>query len=172
MEQIDLTEFIITKQEAVDFSDRISAIQERVYEVDFNLENILKEQFDLSNKEKFLSLLRKNNISTESSSALNGFLVKLREYVSSLPTALLTIAVEPDDSMLKEISDWFMLNTKQQVVLEILIDVGIIAGANISYQGKQSKLSIRPIFEDVCSTILKRYPVKVTVPIPQEVNKP
>ena len=154
MEALDLSDFITTKPQAVDFAARLSSISEKIYEVDFSLEKTLQEQFGVQKKDKFLSLLRKNEIPAGSSSALGNFLGKIQETITSLPTTTMTLAVEPKEETLKTISNWFLLNLKRQVLVEIHIDPNIIAGATVGYQGKQFNTSIRSIFDEVCSTVL------------------
>lgn len=154
MEFIDLTDFFTTKSQAVDFSARLAKVSEKIYEVSFNLEKSLQEQFGIRKKDKFLSLLRENNIQSESGSAISNFLTKIQELISSLPTASVTLAIEPNEEILKAISNWFLLNLKRQVLIETLIDPNIIGGAKAGFQGKQLDASIRSVFNDVCLTIL------------------
>jgi sugar-specific transcriptional regulator TrmB len=150
MEELDLSDFITTKSQAVDFSARLSSISEMIYETDFDLEKNLQEQFGIQKKDAFLSLLRKNEIPPGSNSALNNFFGKIQETISSLPTAIIVLAVEPKSEILKTISDWFLLNLKQQILIEIQIDPKIIAGAAVNYQGKRLDASIKSIFNEVC----------------------
>jgi hypothetical protein len=151
MEDLDLSYFFKTKVEAHDFIARLSTISEKIYKTDFNLEEALVEQFGIQKKDKFNILLRDNKISPGSNSALEDFLDKIKEKVSSLPVISLTLAFEPRSETLKSLSDWFPLNINKQVLLDIKVDTDIIAGAYISYNGKCSSFSIKPIFDQICS---------------------
>ena len=108
-------------------------------ELDFNLEKILQEQFGTRKMDKFISLLREKEIPLESNSPLNKFFGQIQETISTLPLASLTFAIEPNEQILKSVSDWFLLNLKKQVLIEPEIDPNLIAGAVVGFQGKRSR---------------------------------
>jgi len=148
MELLDLSDFFVTKQQAIDFSARLSSISDMLYESNFNLENALQKHLGTIKKDKFLSLLRENKVAIGSNTAIKSFLDKIANNISNLPTATLTLAVEPDKEALQEISDWFPLNLKKQVLIEIQVEPRLVAGAIISYKGKLIDASIRSMFFD------------------------
>jgi F0F1-type ATP synthase delta subunit len=154
MENIDPTDFFSTRSQATDFMARLSMVAENIYELDFDLEKNLQEQFGVDKKDKFLSLLRKNKVPMDSNSELNNFFEKIQELVSELPAANITLAIEPDNKTLKNISNWFLLKIKKQVLLDIKVDPKIIAGALVGFQGKQIDGSISSTFNKVSSNIL------------------
>jgi F0F1-type ATP synthase delta subunit len=155
MEELILSDFFTTKSQANNFSAHLNAISEKIYQLDFNLDKILQEHFGNRKMEKFISLLREKEVSIESKSALNQFFGKIQETILSLPTAILTFAIEPNEQILKSTSDWFLINLKKQVLIELKIDPNIIAGAVVSFQGKHLDCSIRSKFEEVCANTLK-----------------
>ncbi len=163
MEILDLTDLFTTKSQAKDFLSRITLIISKVYEKEFNLEKALEEQFGVVKKDAVFSFLRKNEVPLGSTSAIINFLEKIQERVSSLPTAYLTIAIEPDEKTLKTISNWFLLNLKRQVLLDITVDPQIIGGASIAFQGKQKNASIRSLFESVSSEVLENFNSKTKI---------
>lgn len=144
---IDLTPFFKTKAQAIDFSSRIASISAKIYEANFNLEQILLDEFGIQKKDKFMSLLRNSKVNPESSTALKAFLTKVQETTNTLPVLSLTLAFEPKDKTLQVLSEWFMMNIKKQMLFEITVDKQIIAGANINYKGRFLEASIRPIFD-------------------------
>lgn len=154
MGEIILSEFFTTKSQANDFSTRLATIKSKIYETEFNLEKNLREQFGIQKKDKFLTLLRENNISMESNSALSKFLEEIQTTISNLPQASLTLAIEPNEEILKAISDWFLLNLKRQVVIEVLVKTNIIAGATVSFNGKHFDSSIKSEFDNFTTTSL------------------
>ena len=154
MGEIILTDFFSTKTQANDFSARISNVEANVYEVNFNLEKELEEQLGVQGKDKFMSLLRDNNISLESNKQIGKFFEEIQKTISSLPTVDLTIAIEPSEKFLREISDWFVLNIKKQVILEIEINPDVIAGAIVGYEGERLNSSIKEEFDKVCANVL------------------
>jgi F0F1-type ATP synthase delta subunit len=168
MEQLDLSDFFQTKQAAIDFSSRLSAILDEVYKSNFNLENALLEQFGIEKKEKFLSLLRDCNISSQSQTALKTFLGTVQKQIAALPTLSIKIAFEPDSQTVKTISDWFIINMKKQVLLDIAVDKNIIAGCSISFDGAYQNFSIKPRLEQIISETIAADKVKAPdVPVPE-----
>lgn len=154
MDDIDLSGFALTKSQTVDFLQRLSLVSESIYRVDFDLEKALQGQFGIEKKDKLLSLIRKNKIPPGSSTALAEFLAKLQETISSLPVVSIVLAIEPNDEILKAIFDWFPINLKKQVMVDIQIDPKLVAGCKVSFQGKQKDASIKPLFENICTTLL------------------
>ncbi len=150
MEQIVLSDFFTTKSQANDFNSRLSAFAANIYDVGFNLEKNFEAQFGPIKRDKFLTLIRENEIPVESTQALNKFVTRVQETISSMEVASLTLAIEPNDELLKAISDWFFLNLKKQVLLEILVDSNLIAGAIVSYNGKLLDSSIKSVFDNIC----------------------
>lgn len=149
MESIDLSDFFKTKEEALDFSARLKKISEKVFENDFSVEKAFMEQFGIKKKEKFITLLRDNNINTESNSHIGDFFNKVQEKLSSLASVSLTIAFEPTEQTLKFLSEWFLVNTKKQVLFDIKVDRNLVAGALISSNGKYLDFSVRQKFDQL-----------------------
>jgi len=149
MDNIDLSAFFNTKSEAGHFASRLSAISEKIYHTKFDLEKTLTEELGMQKKEKFLSLLKENNIPTGSPSLLKDFIAKIIDSTSKLPILTLTIPFEPKETTLQTLSQWFLLNLKKQVLFVINIDPSLIAGTVINYKGKFIDLSIRPQFNQI-----------------------
>jgi len=151
MDQLDLSDFFTTKSESLDFSTRLSNIGRRVYETDFNLESMLLTEFGIQKKDRFLSLLRNNQINTTSNSNLSEFFNLITQKISSLPIVTLSIAFEPDSQSLQDLSQWFTLNINRQVIFEIIVDPKLIAGAAITYNGRYEDYSAKSKFAQILS---------------------
>ena len=166
MDQLDLSGFFNTKTQAQDFSTRLSLVSEKIYENNFNLENSLLEQFGIKKRDGFITLLQNNKINTASGSDLKEFFTKIQQKVSTIPVLTLTIAIEPKETLLHEISEWCLLNTNQQVVFDITVDDSLIAGAIIYFSGKYLDFSIRDTFSQVLNNTLTN-----KTPLPAETTK-
>lgn len=158
MGELVLSDFFTTKSQANIFSAHINSIMEKIYGLDFNLESSVREQFGAKKTDKFMSLLRENEISLSSDTALNNFFSHVLEIVSALPVASITFAIEPNEQILKSVSDWFILNLKKQVLIEPEIDQNLIAGAVVGYQGKRLDSSVKSVFEQTCANIFQSTP--------------
>ncbi len=155
MEQTDFSDFFKTKAQANDFVNRLASISQQVYQADFNLENVLMEQFGLQKKDTFLRLLREKKVNLDVHS-LKEFLDKLQTTVTALPLVSLTLAFEPQEQTLKLIADWFLLNIGKSVLFDIKVDKNLIAGAALFYNGKYLDFSIKPKFERVLKNTLEK----------------
>jgi len=155
MENLDLSYFCKTKGQALDFSSRIASIAETIYHTNFSLERSLTEQFGIQKKDRFISLLREQQIGIDQRNALKEFFSLLQEKVAFLPVLSLTIAFEPNEAVLQAVSQWFLINTKKQVVFDIQIDRSLIAGASLTFNGKFKDYSIRTQFQSEVEDVLK-----------------
>lgn len=155
MENFDISTFCKTKNEASDFLESLLKVSKEIYETKFNLDSALSDNLGMNKKEKFLNLLRDNNINPGDNSALEGFIEKLQEKIKSLPVVSLSIAFEPDAKTLETISEWFLLNAKKEVLLDIVIDVRIVGGVTIYYNGKFKDYSIQPKIQSIISNRLQ-----------------
>lgn len=154
MLQLDLSDFFITKPQAVDFNNRLSLVSRRIYETGFSLETALLEQLGLEKKDSFFALLRNNEVNTESNSALADFFTLLADHVSKLPIATISLAFEPTEKILRSLSEWFTLNINRQVLFDIKIDPDLLAGAAITYNGKYFDFSVKSQFDQLITRAL------------------
>lgn len=151
-----MTTFFTTRPQAIDFSERLSEVSGEMYKTDFDLETCLQEKLGARKKDKFMALLRENRIPVNSNSALSKFIEQIKKNITDMPEVSITIAIEPQQGVLNSISDWFMLNLQQQVLLDIQTDPEIIAGAVVNYQGNHIDASVKPVFNKICSDKLSK----------------
>jgi F0F1-type ATP synthase delta subunit len=170
METIDVSTFCKTKSEANDFMKRLAIISEKIYETNFQLDKVALELFGIQKKDRFLLLLRDNNVPSESASLLKEFLTKLQDTIAKLPVLSLTIAFEPKEETLQAFSEWFLINTKKQVLFNVVVDPCLIAGATISFNGKHGNFSIKESFDRIVGNVLtpKEPPLAQTTPLIQQ----
>jgi F0F1-type ATP synthase delta subunit len=154
MEELDLSSFFTTKAQATDFSSRLATISEKIYKTHFNLEKTCMDEFGIKKKDAFIKLLRDNKVNVESSAELQAFFKKIQEKTATLPVLSLTVAFEPREQTLKELSEWFLLNINKQALFDITVDRNLIAGAVINFQGKSLDFSVRPKFDQILSSIM------------------
>lgn len=151
---MDLSAFFQTKLQSSDFSTRLATISEKIYETNFNLEKALMDQFGLKKKDQFMNLLHDQNVSVEDNTILKNFLNDIQTEIRALPVLSVSLAFEPKEQTLKALSEWFVLNLKRQILLDITVDPQLIAGATISFNGKNGDYTIRSRFETTTNTIL------------------
>lgn len=171
MDQLDLSTFLVTKAQATDFSTRLLAITDRIYENGFNLERTLLEQFGVQKKDKFITLLRENKINENSNQAIKEFINSIQEKITSMPVLTLTVAFEIKEQTLQALSEWMIINARKQILFDIRIDIHIIGGALIAINGKYFDYSIKSKFDRIINeTIGQDGQLKTTLktePVPQ-----
>lgn len=146
---IDLSDLFNTKSQSVDFASRLNLVLKKIFEKEFNPESVLMEQFGIEKKDKFMTLLRDNNINATSRLDIKGFIEKILERINTMPVMELVLAFEPTDKTLQSLSRWFILNTKKQVLFDIKIDKDLIGGAAILSNGKYLDFSVKPHFDKI-----------------------
>lgn len=155
MEILDLSDFFKTKAEAIDFSQRLSIISQRIFETNFNLDKTLMDHLGIHKKEKLISLMRESEINISSATAIKDFLTVIQNKISYLPVLSITLAFDPTEETLQALSDWFLLN-KKQVLFEISIDKSLLAGVAIYYNSKYLDFSIKNRFEKILNDNLEK----------------
>jgi F0F1-type ATP synthase delta subunit len=164
MNKLDLSDFFTTKAQSVDFSTRLSAVSQQVFATGFSLETTLIDQFGLQKKDKFIALLRDNTVKVESNSALQEFFAQLQTQISSLPVATITLAFEPDETALRDLSEWFFQNLNRQVLFDIQIDPDLIAGTAVLFNGKYQDLSVKGKFNQILTDTINNVKPDTTAP--------
>jgi hypothetical protein len=154
MQPIDLSDFFTTKVQADDFLSRLTTLSEMFFRTNFNFENALTQQLGVNKADKFLTIMRENNVNPASLSTVKEFVTVLTQRIMTMPVITLTVAFEPNDQALKSVSEWFVINMKKQLLFDIKIDQTIIAGATVTYQGKFSDFSIRETFNQILKKTL------------------
>lgn len=149
--QIDLSDFFITKKQANNFIQSLNNIIDQLFEVNFNIETALSNEFGMDKKDKFMNLLRENNMNNTTNDSLKKFLTELQNNARSLPVITLTIAYEPNEASLKAILEWFLISLKKQILLDIQVDKRIIAGATVNFNGKFKDYSVKTLFDNLIS---------------------
>lgn len=167
--QIDLSEFFVTVSQANDFKTRLENICEMMFETNFNLEKALTDQFGIDKKDKFIKLLRENNINDLNTSIIKDFIIKITEVISNIPILSLTIAIEPNEETLISLSQWFLYNLNKQILFDITINKNIIAGAMLNFNGKHKDYSIKPVFDEIINKqISDMYKKTASTPLHQQ----
>src|ERR1700722_15389285 len=156
MDQIDLSDLFTTKVEANDFLARLTTISEMFFQTSFNLEKALHQHFGVNKSDRIINILRMSNINPESTPAVKDFFIILMTKISTLPVISLTIAFDPQDQTFKTLSQWFFINMHKQVLFDISVDHNILAGANITYNGKFFDFSVKSTFERILQDYMER----------------
>ena len=168
--QTDLSEFFITKKQAYDFIQSLGKIIDQLFEVNFNLESTLINEFGIDKKDKFMNLLRDLKMNNLTNEELKKFLLKLQDNIRKMPIITLTIAYEPNEASLKAFLEWFIFNLKKQILIDIQIDKKLIAGTTINYYGKFKDYSVKPFFEQLINQKINAHSINEIHIVNQSIN--
>lgn len=154
MDILDLSDLFNTKAQADDFTNRLSAISQKVFATQFNPEAALLDNFGIKKKDAFMTLLRNNNVNPESRLAIKDFIEKIQTKILTLPVISLILAFEPKEETLQTFSRWFVINVNKQVLFDVQVDKSLVAGAAIRSGGKYLDFSIKPVLDKITSEVL------------------
>jgi hypothetical protein len=160
MNNNDLSDYFVTKSQAAGFRVRLESVIERMYSADFNAEKILGEEFGVDKRDRLIRLMYEKKVTN-----LKSFFQSIINDIDNLSVIYISLAFEPSESILKAISQWFVINLGKQILIEYQVDRNLIAGACINYQGKYKDFSIRPVFNEM---VIRR----INSPITNQANQP
>lgn len=158
MDNLDLSQFFSTPVQAGDFKTRLAVIVEKMYQTDFNFEMALLEEFGINKRDQFLIFLRNNKVDVESPKILKEFLNQVIERIGSIQVLAITLAFEPKEQTLEQLSAWFITNLNRQVLFEITVNPAIVAGVAVRMNGNYLDFSVKQQYDQIVKDALKSTP--------------
>jgi len=104
-----------------------------------------KDVFDnlqLSIKNEVEIAIKEQDAEITDATKLQELLNSMIEYIQGLSVLSLTLAVSPTSKQLHEMSDWLERSTGKKILLNIMVDHTVIAGAKIQYNGVYKNYSL------------------------------
>lgn len=135
-------DFLKTKDEAGQFLVIIDQLIGSIFQTNFNFEANLDKLLTHEQKEQVLALARAKGVNLSQVSQIKSFLQNLTKEINSLPVIDLTMAYSPKEKSLEDIHNWFYINFKKSVLLNINVDKKIIGGAVVAFKGKYYDYSV------------------------------
>ncbi len=137
MSEFTLPFALATTHEANQYINALETLQSEEYlqtKVTFN--QVLTTLLPYTLSEKLQRALQTSGILDKNQSEQQTYFEKLKEKIKSLPQVKLTLAFVPTQDFLQECCKDLSTILKQPVLIDLTIDQAIIAGAQISYNGK------------------------------------
>ncbi len=130
-----------TKEEVQKINEEIDLLINSFYsdnpsETEFLLRSKIRLWFAEILREKFKSLDDKKK-----------FLEGLKEEIKKIKILTLVVAFEPTETSIDKFIGFVRRNIGEKIVLEILIDKEILAGAKIIWQGEYRDFSLKGVFD-------------------------
>lgn len=144
----NILNLVRTKKEAVEFTSNLNSLTQSLFNIKVNVDKKMDEFLSAEQKERILALCKKQNINVKDVLSFQKFLSNLKAKVEQMPTVTITLAFEPKPSTIANISDWFLLNTKKGLLLDIVVDKNLIGGATVVSQGIYKDFSVKKMLEE------------------------
>jgi hypothetical protein len=130
----------------------LNSLSENLYKTDRSLDNFLKRNESDPFAKKVLSEFPPNWINLPDKSTIEEKISELKKRIEILPTIGLTIAVHPNEELLKNLENWAAANFAEKVIFDIRVNPEIVGGAIVVRNGSYSDFSISKRIEEVFST--------------------
>jgi len=149
---IEITNVIKTKADALHFIYKIDEVISDLFNLKIHVEELLEKKLSYTQKQFIVSVAKDNNIALNDAVSFQKFLMKLKEYATSIPDVELSLSFDPSKEIIDSISDWFKTSIKMEVFLDITIDESIMGGVLIGFNGTYKDYSLKKTLKD---TIIK-----------------
>lgn len=138
-----LLSLIKTKTYADDVIANIDELKDSLYNRRVDLDKKMGELFSFELKEKIKAYSWQEQVNLNDPESFGKFLANLRNHIKNMPIVRIKIAFSPDEEIVKEISNWFVENYGKNVLIELLHDNGIIAGAVVAFNESEKDYSLK-----------------------------
>lgn len=134
---------IKTTEDVTFFLSFLEKLNTELFKKDRTLAQILEQEISYQNGLTLKKIAASHNVNLAHAAEVVNFLTKLTEAVNALPVMHLTLAFPPKEGLITTISQWFMVNMREYVILEITVDRSLLAGAVVSFNGKRKDFSLK-----------------------------
>lgn len=144
----DILTLFYTKEQSDDFVNELDGLMQSLFSSKEKfVDNVIKIM-SFAKKEKLLELLRKNDMDVNEPISLFMFLGDLKQYVQDLLIVDIYLAFEPREQNVRNIVEWFNSNAPKKIILNLIFDKRLMAGAVVEYAGQVKDYSLRKKWED------------------------
>jgi len=133
---------IKTKTYADEVISHIDELKENLYNRRVDLDHKMSELFSFEMKEKMKSLSWQEQVNLNDPESFGKFLLTLRNHIKNMAVVKIKIAVKPTDDVIDEISSWFMTHFGKHILVDLLFDKSLIAGAIIIFNDVEKDFSV------------------------------
>ena len=143
-----LQKYLVTTTDARDFQLMLQNLCDKFFETEATSEVILKKEAPYSLAEFLTKLANEYKVRMEDKTQVQLFLRQIDKAISEMTVISLTLAIDPKETFIKAMQDWFMQHYQKLVLLDISVDQSIIAGSIIQIHGKYHDYSLRKMLEE------------------------
>lgn len=139
---------IKTKQYADEVIEKIDELKGSLYNKRIDLDKKMSELFSFEMKDKIKSYSWQEQINLNDPESFGKFLTTLREHIKNMPVVTIHIAFEPNDGIVKEVSEWFVEGFGKNILIDLQLDRSLIGGAKIIFNASEKDFSLRKRLEE------------------------
>jgi len=146
-----LQAYIRTTEDATNFLSILGTLSNEVFKKNTTLEDILEHEVSYQKGLTIKKIAATHNVDLQNRTEIPTFITKLTETITTLPTVHLTLAFAPRRQLITVISQWFIVNFQQVVLLDIKVDPSIMGGSIVEFNGKRQDYSLKKQAEQIPS---------------------
>lgn len=139
--------YLRTKKDAQELCLIIQKIIDGAFNQNFSIEKMSSKEIPYELKKLIEKLMSESDIKADDKNGQLKFFKQLKEEILVIPVIHMIFAFYPKQDLIASIQDWFYLNYKKTVLLEISIDETIIGGMIISSEGRANDYSLKTKIE-------------------------
>ena len=143
-----LLNLIKTKAYANEIIQNIDELKDSLYNKRVDLDKKMSELFSFELKEKIKAYSWQEQVNLNDPESFGKFLLNLRNHIKNMPVVTVKISFSPDEEIVKEISNWFIENYGKNVLIELIYDNAIIAGAIVGFNQTEKDYSLKKKIEE------------------------
>jgi F0F1-type ATP synthase delta subunit len=143
-----LIELTQTTEDLVKLDEEIDLLLQGIYHVSEDaLEDILGKMVRIRVAMEMRKLIKQNNSSKKEE--VKALFSSMYRTVCALPILQLTLAFEPSEAVIGNISRWARKNLVPGILLDLTLDRSVLGGAMISYHGKFYDLTLKKKLQEI-----------------------
>ncbi len=144
----DLIELIRTTDDLVKFDEEMDLLLQSIYYVD---KDMLKDALEKTVRIRIATVMRKliQRDTLSKREEVNALFLSVYKTICSLPMLQLTLAFEPSEAVIDNISRWARQNLAAGILLDLSLDRSVLGGAMIMYNGRFYDLTLRKKLQDI-----------------------
>ena len=138
----DLIELIRTTDDLVKFDEEMDLLLQSIYYVD---KDMLKDALEKTVRIRVATVMRKliQRDTLSKREEINALFLSVYKTICSLPMLQLTLAFEPSEAVIANVSRWARQNFANGILLDLSLDRNILGGAIVMYHGRFYDLTLR-----------------------------
>ncbi|MBU3978588.1 F0F1 ATP synthase subunit delta, partial [Patescibacteria group bacterium] len=131
-----------TTDDLVKFDEEMDLLLQSIYYVD---KDMLKDALEKTVRIRVATVMRKliQRDTLSKREEINALFLSVYKTICSLPMLQLTLAFEPSEAVIDNISRWARQNLAAGILLDLSLDRSVLGGAMIMYNGRFYDLTLR-----------------------------